>query len=151
MEDNSNLSAEPGALNARLEDQATQSHVIPVAEEFATVSRNIVETGKVRITKKVTEEQVPFTLPLTSEQYFVERVAIGEVVDTPPAAVRHEGETTIIPVLREVMVMQKRYEIVEEIRITKQVTESNETQHATLRSEEVSISRSGSDESRKTV
>jgi stress response protein YsnF len=41
------------------------------------------------------------------------------------------------------MVVQKRYEIVEEIRITKRKTESTDTQQVSLRKEEVTIERSG--------
>jgi len=66
-------------------------------------------------------------------------------VDTPPPAMRYEGDTTIIPVLREVMVVQKRYEIMEEIRITKRKTESTDTQQVILRKEEVNIERSSND------
>jgi len=43
------------------------------------------------------------------------------------------------------MVVQKRYEIVEEIRITKRRTETTDTQQVTLRKEEVSIERTGRD------
>jgi stress response protein YsnF len=62
---------------------------------------------------------------------------------------RNEGDTTIIPVLREVVVVQKRYEIVEEIRITKRKTERTDSQQVTLRKEEVHIERSGQDDNRE--
>ena len=119
--------------------------VIPVVEEQVTVSKRVIETGKVRISKKVSEQQTSVSIPLVREQYDVERVPVNEVVDTPPAAMRYEGDTTIIPVLREVMVVQKRYEIVEEIRITKRKTETTDTQQVNLRKEEVTIDRSEHD------
>lgn len=122
--------------------------VIPVVEERVNVSKRIVETGKVHISKKVSEQETSVSIPLISEQYDVERVAVNEVVDTPPPAMRYEGDTTIIPVLREVMVVQKRYEIIEEIRITKRKTESTDTQQVRLRKEEVNIERSGNDTNR---
>jgi uncharacterized protein (TIGR02271 family) len=123
-------------------DNQDTNRVIPVMQEQVTVGKRQVETGKVRISKKVTEDKTSVSLPLMREQYDVERVPVNQVVDTPPPAMRQEGDTAIIPVLREVMVVQKRYEIVEEIRITKRRTETTDTQQVTLRKEEVSIERS---------
>jgi len=88
------------------------------------------------------------SLPLVREEYDVERRPVNEIVDTPPPAMRYEGDTTIIPVLREVMVVQKRYEIMEEIRITKRKTESTDTQQVNLRKEDVSIHRTGHESNR---
>ena len=137
----------PNATQAANERNAAAAdvRVIPVVEEQVTVSKRVIETGKVRISKKVSEQQTSVSIPLVREQYDVERVPVNEVVDTPPAAMRYEGDTTIIPVLREVMVVQKRYEIVEEIRITKRKTETTDTQQVNLRKEEVTIDRSEHD------
>lgn len=122
---------------------ATQ--VIPVMQEQVTVGKRTVETGKLHISKKVTEDQTTVSIPLVHEEYHVERVPVNQVVDTPPPAMRYEGDTTIIPVLREVLVVQKRYEITEEIRITKRRTENTETQNVSLRKEEVQINRTSTD------
>ena len=122
-----------------------EAQVIPVMQEQVTVGKRLVETGKVRISKKVIEDKTSVSLPLMREEYDVERVPVNQVVDTPPPAIRHEGDTTIIPVLREVMVVQKRYEIVEEIRITKRKSETTDTQQVSLRKEEVHIERTGRD------
>jgi stress response protein YsnF len=48
----------------------------------------------------------------------------------------------IIPVVKEVTVMVKRYEVVEEVRITKKLTETPMMQEITLRREHVDIERS---------
>jgi uncharacterized protein (TIGR02271 family) len=146
MEDNRN--AEP-----RQEDPKAfggeAGHTIPVIEEQVRVSKRMVETGKVHISKKVTEQQTSVSLPLVHEQFDVERVPVNQVVDTPPPAMRYEGDTTIIPVLREVMVVQKRYEIMEEIRITKRKTETTDTQQVSLRKEEVQVERRENDTNRE--
>lgn len=127
------------------------TRVIPVMQEQVTVGKRTVETGKLRISKKVTEDQTSVSIPLVHEQYDVERVPVNQVVDTPPPAMRYEGDTTIIPVLREVLVVQKRYEITEEIRITKRRTENTETQNISLRKEDVQIERSGTDQNPEPV
>jgi uncharacterized protein (TIGR02271 family) len=103
----------------------------------------------VHISKKVSEQQTSVSLPLIHEQFDVERVPVNKVVDTPPPAMRYEGDTTIIPVLREVMVVQKHYEIVEEIRITKRKTETTDTQQVSLRKEEVQVERRENDTNRE--
>ena len=134
-----------------IEDTSDAIRIIPVIEEQVVVGKRVVETGSVRISKKVSEEQATVSLPLLHEEYDVERVAINQMVDTPPLAVRYEGDTTIIPVLREVMVVQKRYEILEEIRITKRITESVDTQQVLLRKEEITIDRTATDTSREII
>ena len=120
--------------------EATQ--VIPVLQEQVTVGKRLVETGKVHISKTVTEDQTSVSIPLMHEEYDVERVPVNKVVETAPPALRYEGDTAIIPVLREVLVVQKHYEITEEIRITKRKTETTDTQQVNLRKEEVHIERS---------
>ncbi len=115
--------------------------VIPVIEEQLHIDTQLIETGVVRITKRVTEDTQSVDLPTTREEVVVDRVAIYQYVDTPPA-VRYEGDTTIIPVLREVLVTEKKMLLVEEVRITKhRIIEQNE-QEFTLRKEEITVERS---------
>jgi uncharacterized protein (TIGR02271 family) len=116
--------------------------VIPVIEEYATVQKEIIETGKVRIRKTVAEDKAIVNLPIINETYDITRVPVSnEVHDTPPPPVRYEGDTMIIPVIKEVTVMVKRYEVVEEVRITKKVTETPMMQEVILRRESVHIER----------
>lgn len=120
-------------------------NTIPVIEEQLRVDKKVVETGKVHVSKKVTEHETSVSLPLMEETYDVERVPINQVVETPPPPVRYEGDTMIIPVMREVMVVQKHYEVVEEIRLTKQVSRQQHSEQVTLKKEEVQVDRSRSD------
>lgn len=118
--------------------------VIPVIEEYATVQKEIIETGKVRIRKTVTEDKAIVNLPIINESYDITRVPVSSAVhDTPPPPVRYEGDTMIIPVVKEVTVMIKRYEVVEEVHITRKRTETPLMQEVTLRREDVHIERSG--------
>ena len=122
-------------------DQHEAVTTIPVVQETFELSKETIETGKVSIFKKVTEQQTDVNIPLTTETYEVNRVPVNLVVATPPAATRYEGDTMIISVIKEVLVVEKRYEIVEEVHITKRTTEKTETQHITLRQEEVQVER----------
>jgi stress response protein YsnF len=56
-----------------------------------------------------------------------------------PVEVRHEGNTTIIPIYEEVLVVEKGLMLKEEIRITKRTTETHQPQQVITRSEEVIV------------
>ena len=58
-----------------------------------------------------------------------------------PVPVREENGTTIISIVEEVLVVEKRLMLREEIHIRKQRIETHQPQHITLRSEEVRIER----------
>jgi len=114
--------------------------VIPIVQETVELDKQTIVTGKILISKKVTEHQTEVAIPLISETYEINRIPVNQVVLTQPE-IRHEGNTMIVPVVKEVLVTEKRFEIVEELHITKRITEKTETQHVTLRQEEVQIER----------
>ena len=125
--------------DARLTSAPTNELRIPVIEETAIITRELVETGRVRLTKTVEEHQKTLPLDLRHEQIEVQHVPINEfLADGAPAPdSRREGNTLIIPVLREVMV--KRLLLVEELHvITRQLT-TQEPQTVTLRHEQVQV------------
>ena len=121
---------------------ATESEmIIPVMAEHLQIDKKTIDTAKVIISKKVTEHQEEINIPLLSEQYEVVRVPVHQTVATPPAAMRQEGDTMIVTVVKEILVVEKRYEILEELHITRRVTEQVETQSITLQTEEISVTR----------
>jgi uncharacterized protein (TIGR02271 family) len=130
--------------NAGTEPEAHQTLKIPVIEERLVTGTERVETGRVQISKKVTEEEAFYEGIITSEEVEVERKEMNRYVDSVPEAVRQEGDVTIISVLKEVLVVEKKMMLVEEIHIKKRRSEINKTFTETLRKEEVTISRSAS-------
>jgi stress response protein YsnF len=58
-----------------------------------------------------------------------------------PIPVRHENDTMIVSIMEEVLVVEKRLLLKEELHIRKQRVETHEPQHITLRSEEALIER----------
>lgn len=137
-EENRNLN-DPQAYENKLPEKASLS--IPVIEEKIKIDKKVVETGKVRISKRVHEEEETVEVPESKEEVDVERVLINQYVDTPPPAVRHEGDTMIIPVLKEVTVVEKRLLLVEEVRVTKRKIKSASSHTVNLRKEEVIVTR----------
>ncbi len=119
-------------------------HTIPVIEENVHIGKKVVETGRVRIVKTVHEEEALVEAALLQEEVQVERVPVNQYIETPPQ-VRYEGDIMIIPVIQEVIVIEKRLMLVEEIRVNKHQTERKVSETVTLRKEEIHIERTKSD------
>lgn len=118
----------------------TNAIVIPVLAEELEVRKRRVERGGVRIEKHVDERQVVVDEPGFAEEVQIERVAINQAVDEPPV-VRYEGETMVVPLLEEVVVVEKRLVLREELRITRHRRPVREPQHVTLKREQATIDR----------
>ncbi len=113
---------------------------VPVVEETLDVQKRIVETGGVRLRKTVREHEEVIDEPLMQEEVSVERVPINRVVDGA-LPIRYEGDVMIVPILEEVMVVEKKLMLKEEIRISKSQGETRKPQTVTLRSEEATVER----------
>ncbi|NTU84835.1 MAG: YsnF/AvaK domain-containing protein [Chloroflexales bacterium] len=114
--------------------------VLPVAIEEMEVGRRTVTTGLVRVRKHVREHEEVLDETVSREDVHVERMPIGTIVDTPPT-IRNEGSTLIIPVLEEVLVVEKRLRLKEEVHITWQRVVEPAPQRVTLRDEELTVER----------
>lgn len=116
--------------------------IIPVIQEEVIVEKQVVESGKVRISKRISEREELIDVPLLREEVTVERVPRNLFVESAPP-IRHEGDTMIIPVVEEQVVIQKRLVLVEELRVRRQIIEDHKPQPVKLLREEVEIKRSG--------
>jgi len=119
--------------------------VIPVVEERLEVSRERVETGRVRVTKSVEAREVVVDDPLKRESVRVEHVPINQVVTGAVPQVREEGDVTVIPILEERVVTRTELVLVEEVRIHRDHSEYHDPQRVTLRKEAVAVERFGED------
>ena len=126
--------------NDQLNNASNQEKiVIPVIEEHIQVGTKIVETGKVNISKKVLTESYTADIPVSKEEVIVEKKTINQYIDGEAPGMRLDGDTTIIPIVKEVIV--KRLLLVEEIHITKRRTEQIIPVSEVLRKEEVTVTR----------
>ena len=114
--------------------------VVPVIAEQLEVQKRVVEAGGVRIRKTVSEREEVVDEPLMREEVHVKRVPVNKVVDGP-VPVRHVGDTMIVSLLEEVLVVEKRLMLKEELHITKEQVESYRPQRVRLRTEEAVIER----------
>jgi uncharacterized protein (TIGR02271 family) len=114
--------------------------VLPIIVEELDLQTRTVETGRVRIHKTVHAREVLVDEPLLREEVVIERVPVNRVVEGP-IPVRYEGETMIVSVLEEVLVVETRLLLKEELRITKRQVETHMPQRVTLRREEAAVER----------
>jgi uncharacterized protein (TIGR02271 family) len=111
---------------------------IPIVEERLEVGTREVELGEVRVHKTVEEREEVQRGPLNREEVQVERVRVNRPVSAPEER-RQEGDWLIIPIMEEVLVVQKQLMVTEEIRIRKQlVTEEREIRE-TVRRERATV------------
>ncbi len=112
--------------------------VIPILSERMLVSKRRVPTGGVRITKQVHSREQAIKDHGYEEDVQVDRVPVNKIIDKP-AKTRFEGKTMIIPVMEEVLVVEKRLMLKEEVRVTKFRQQLAAPDNVELREEEVSV------------
>jgi uncharacterized protein (TIGR02271 family) len=118
-----------------------KSPVLPVFEEKVTIGKKLVEKAKVRLAKTVSEHVETYDVPVSEEKIEVKRIPKNEIIDVVPDGVRYEGDIMIIPVLKEVAVIEKRLMLVEEIHVSKYKYDQTETREVVLRTEDVRVER----------
>ena len=117
--------------------------VVPVIREEVQVDKRIVDTGRgVRIHKTVAELPCHIDERLLRDEVEVSHVPVDRIVplDAAPAT-RYEGETLVVPILEEVLVVERRVRIKEEVRITRTRREERHAETVMLKSEQVSVER----------
>lgn len=109
-----------------------------VLQEQVNIDKKVVESGKVILHKKINEENQNVEVPYSYEEVEIKRVTINKYVAEAPA-VRYEGNSTIIPVVREVAVIEKKLLLVEEVHVTKHIVEEKEERIVPLLKEEIEV------------
>lgn len=122
-----------------LRDRSVQA-VIPLAAEELAVSKQRVETGRVRVARVTHEREQTIEELLEHETVEVSRTPIGQPVETMPS-VREEGDTIIIPVVEEVLVVERRLFLKEEVRVRRVRTTERHQETVTLRHQEAVVTR----------
>ncbi|MEP6923686.1 MAG: YsnF/AvaK domain-containing protein [Pyrinomonadaceae bacterium] len=125
-------------INAPTDDASTEKLVIPLLAEELKIARRQVVTGGVRVHKTVSERTETVDEPLLQEEVRVEHVAVNRFVAEPPA-VRYEGDVMVVPLLEEVLVIEKRLVLREEIRIFKHRGAVRRPQQVVLRREDATL------------
>jgi uncharacterized protein (TIGR02271 family) len=108
---------EPGALasSAAEADESGPDQTPPPPGEGAAPSSDEPRVSAARVVNTVREE---IEAELLREEVTIHRVPVNEYVDSPPP-IRYEDDRIIVPVLEEVLVVEKRLLVKEEVVITK--------------------------------
>jgi stress response protein YsnF len=128
---------------SQLNQDPQEPIVVPVYQEEAWVEKRVVETGHgVRIHKTVAEHPVQIDERLLRDAVEVKHVPVDRIVPLDQApATRYEGDTLVVPILEEVLVVERRLRIKEELRITRTRREERHAETVLLKSEQVSVER----------
>ncbi|WP_267382451.1 MULTISPECIES: YsnF/AvaK domain-containing protein [unclassified Sphingomonas] len=119
-------------------DDLTQ--IIPTVEESVTVDKVVVQTDAVRVRTLVEETDVLVEDVVDREALKIKRVRLDQPVTVAPPP-REEGDTTIISLIEERLVVEKRLFVVEEIHVTREKTQERVTIPVTLRAVRATVER----------
>ncbi|CAO3406142.1 YsnF/AvaK domain-containing protein [Azospirillum largimobile] len=114
--------------------------VIPLHDESVTVDKQRVERCRVRVTTRVSEREELVREALEQEEATVTRIPIDREIDAHPG-IRQEGDVTVIPLVEEILVVERRLVLREELHIRKTRRTVQVEQPVTLRSEEAAVER----------
>jgi uncharacterized protein (TIGR02271 family) len=113
---------------------------IPLLKEELGVDKRSVVTGKVRVRSVVDTIEELVHAAITDERVEVTRVPMDREVEAAPS-VRTEDDVTIVPIMEEVLVVEKRLVLKEELHIRRSVTLENVEVPVTLRKQRAVIER----------
>jgi uncharacterized protein (TIGR02271 family) len=113
---------------------------VPVIEEELEVGKRRVEGDRVSVRTIPRERTEVVEQPLESMEVEVERIAIDREIDTAPE-IRNDGDTMIIPIVEERLVVEKRLFLREEVHVRRRRVVTQFRQNVTLRSQEVVVER----------
>lgn len=127
-----------------VETVADLSTVLPVLQEGLQVGKRQVVTGRVRVSTRTEMFEAVADTVLESTVVDVTRVPVDRIVQTPPPD-RIEGDTTIVSVVEERLVLVKQLVLTEELHIRKRVEQETVHQTVPLRRQTVVIERLDAD------
>ncbi len=128
-----------------LRDEPDTSNTIPLVEEELRLEKRSVVTGKVRVRTVVDVVEELAQASLEEETVEVTRVPVDRIVDEAPA-VRTEDGVTIVPIVEEVLVVEKRLVLKEELHIRRQVRTEQVEVPVQLRKQRAIVERLTADE-----
>ena len=114
--------------------------VIPVVQEQLNIGKREIESGRVVVTVAPEIHKKVIDLPVMEETAIIERVPVNRVVEKTEGP-RQEGDVTVVPVYEEVLVVEKRLVLKEEIRIARQRRTRQDRREVELRSDKVETRR----------
>jgi stress response protein YsnF len=114
-----------------------------LAEEVV-VAKETRETGRVRVSTQTHEREALIAEDLANERVEIETLPVGRRINAVPA-VRQDGDTTIVPVVEEILVVERHLVLKEEIHIKRVRTIERHQETVVLRHQEAVVTRNQGD------
>lgn len=118
-----------------------QPLAVPVVAEQLRIDKHAKETAQVVVHVEPQTRVQTVDVPLVHEEVQIERVPINRQVDAPTPP-RQEGDVTVVPVFEEILVVQKKLVLKEEIRISRRRSVQHDSRQVALRTEQARVLRS---------
>ena len=122
------------------------SVVVPVIAEKVVTRVREAPRRTLRIRRRVVEQPTPVETPIWQERIDVQHVPVDAFVETAPSA-RWEGDVLVVPCVEQVVVVETRLKVREELRIRTIREQVVDRQTITLRRHEVEIEPQEQDDS----
>ena len=125
-------------------DRSGEEAVLPLVEEALRVGKRRVETGRVRVSVHTEADEMLVRETLRSERAEVQHVPVGREIaegEQAPSVRRERDGTVVVPVLEEVLVVERRLVLREEIRLRIVSSEDAVEQPVTLRRQRAEVER----------
>ena len=128
----------------RMAEETNSEHqdevVVRLHAEEVSVAKKRVVTGQVKV-EAITRENEQLVEELLEQDHVeIGRTAISKQVDKAPE-VREEGDTLIIPILEEIVVVERRLVLKEEVRIRRVREKQPYRERVVVRKQEAVITR----------
>lgn len=120
-------------------DQSPET-IIPLVAEQLNVSTRQIATGRIRVETETELVEHLASARLETSNVDVTRVSINRVVTETPD-VRTVDDVVIIPVLEEILVVEKRLVLKEELHVTRRITTEDVSVPVSLRKQKAIITR----------
>ena len=115
--------------------------VIPLHAEEISIARRIIPKSRVQVSTATRLKDAIVDELLAREEVVIERITVDKRIDAVPQ-VREEGTTIIIPVVEEVLVVERQLILKEEVHIRRVRRTERHQERVTLRKQEAFVTRS---------
>jgi uncharacterized protein (TIGR02271 family) len=123
-----------------MDDEKREERAVPVIEEELVAGTRAFKTGSIRVRKSVERIRKQVDMPVMRDVVKVSRVPVNRRVTGMPA-IREEGDTVIVPVVEEEIIVKRRLVLKEEIHIVRRRVDDHATRTVTLGREHATVER----------
>ncbi len=117
---------------------ASLSKLPSTTPEQPLIGETRAPDARLRVTRRIESEEQVIDEAVQQGEVDVVRVPINRLIDKSPE-IRQEGDTTVIPVVGEVLVVEKRLVLQEEVRITRRQGTARKPQTVNVQRQTVDV------------